>query len=84
VTHAKQIFKSSNGGKANVVADALSRKSQSVISKTPSSPDQLAKQLGMIQLEVAPNDDDAAIAALIIRPLTAYRIKIAQENDPEL
>jgi hypothetical protein len=71
-------------GKANVVADALSRKSQSVISETPSSPDQLAKQLGMIQLEVAPNDDDAAMAALIIRPLTADQIKIAQENDPEL
>jgi hypothetical protein len=49
-----------------VVADALSKNSQSVISETPSSPDQLAKQLGMIQLEVAPNDDDAIIATLII------------------
>jgi hypothetical protein len=71
-------------GKANVVADILSRKSQNVILETSSSPDQLAKQLGMIQLEVAPNDDDAAIAALIIQPLTANRIKIAQENDLEL
>jgi hypothetical protein len=53
-------------GKANVVADALSRKSQSVISKTPAFSDQLAKQLGMIQHEVAPNDDDVEIAALII------------------
>jgi hypothetical protein len=71
-------------GKANVVADALNRKSLSVISETPSSLNQLAKQLGMIQLEVTLNDDDAAIVALIIRPLTADRIKIAQENDLEL
>ena len=35
-------------------------------------------------LEIAPNDDDVAIAALIIRPLTADRIKLAQENDLEL
>ena len=71
-------------GKVNVVANARSKKSQSVISETLSSSDQLAKQLGMIQLEVAPNDDNVAIAALIIQPLIANRIKIAQENDLEL
>jgi len=35
----------------------------------------------MIQLDVAPSVKDAVLAALIIRPLTADRIKIAQEND---
>ena len=53
-------------GKANVVANTLSRKSQSVIFETPSFPDQLAKQLGTIQPKVAPNGDDVTIAALII------------------
>jgi hypothetical protein len=35
----------------------------------------------MIQLDVAPSVKDAVLAAFIIRPLTADRIKIAQEND---
>jgi hypothetical protein len=35
----------------------------------------------MIQLDVAPSVKDAILSALIIRPLTADRIKIAQEND---
>lgn len=68
-------------GKANVVADALSRKSQSASTNSTPTPNQLAKQLGMIQLDVAPSVKDAILAALIIRPLTADRIKIAQEND---
>ncbi|XP_062164975.1 uncharacterized protein LOC133871563 [Alnus glutinosa] len=68
-------------GKANVVADALSRKSLGVSTNSTPTPNQLAKQLGMIQLDVAPSVKDAILAALIIRPLTADRIKIAQEND---
>jgi hypothetical protein len=67
--------------KANVVADALSRKSQSASTNSTPTPNQLAKQLGMIQLDVAPSVKDVVLAALIIRPLTANRIKIAQEND---
>jgi len=35
----------------------------------------------MIELDVAPSVKDAVLAALIIRPLIADRIKIAQEND---
>jgi hypothetical protein len=35
-------------GKANVVADVLSRKSQSEASNSLPSPDQLAQQFGMI------------------------------------
>lgn len=70
--------------KANVVVDALSRKSWSVSSKTTPTPDQLAKQFGMIQLNVVPNDFDTALATLVIWPLIVDRIKVAQENDLEL
>jgi hypothetical protein len=48
------------------------------------TPNQLAQQLGMIQLDIAPTEEQSALVTLIIQPLTADRIKIAQENDLEL
>jgi hypothetical protein len=60
-------------GKANVVADALSRKSQGASTNSMPTPNQLAKQLGMIQLDVAPSVKDAVLATFFIRPSTAYR-----------
>jgi hypothetical protein len=62
-------------GKAIVVADALSRKSQGASTNSTPTPNQLAKQLGMIQLDMAPSVKDAVLAALIIHLLTADRIK---------
>jgi hypothetical protein len=43
-------------GKANVVADALSRKSCSKVLNSITTPDQLARHEEMIQLNVIPND----------------------------
>jgi ribonuclease HI len=73
-----------HSGKANVVANALSRKSQSDTLNTLSTLDQLAQQLEMIQLNIAPTEEQSALATLLIHPLIADRIKIAQENDLEL
>jgi hypothetical protein len=71
-------------GKTNVVADALSRKSRSEVLNSLSSLDQLAQQMGMIQLDVTPTEEQAPLATLVIRPLISNRIKEAQENDLKL
>jgi len=73
-----------HSGKANVVADAISRKSRSEVLNSMVTPDQLAQQMGMIQLNVAPTEEQAALATLVIHPLIFDRIKMAQENDLEL
>jgi hypothetical protein len=69
-------------GKANVVADALSRKSCSGVLNSVTTPDQLAQHMEMIQLNVV--DEQAALATLVIQPLTSNRIRMAQGNDLEL
>jgi hypothetical protein len=71
-------------GKANVVADALSRKSQGDVSDSMITPDQLAQQFGMIQLDTRPTIGDVRLATCIIVPMIADWIKVAQEKDPEL
>lgn len=38
----------------------------------------------MIQLDVTPTEEQAALATLVIRPLISDRIKEAQENELEL
>jgi hypothetical protein len=73
-----------HSGKANVVADALSRKSRSEVLSSLSTPDQLTQQMGMIQLNVTPTEEQAALATLVIRSLISDRIREAQENDLEL
>jgi len=74
-----------HSGKANVVvADALSMKSRSEVLNSIITPNQLAQQMGMIQLSVAPTKEQAALATLVTRPLIFDRIKMAQENDLEL
>jgi hypothetical protein len=73
-----------HSGMVNVVANALSRKSRSEVLNSMIAPDQLAQQMGMIQLNVAPTEEQAALATLVIHPLIFDRIKMAQENDLEL
>jgi hypothetical protein len=71
-------------GKANVVADALSRKSQGEASNSMVSLDQLAKQFGMIQFDTRLTTGGMSLATLTIQPMLTDRIKVAQEKDPEL
>jgi hypothetical protein len=71
-------------GKENVVADALSKKSQGGVVKSEPTLDQLAQQIGMIQLDTRPTNRDVSLATLVILPTLADQIKLAQEKDPEL
>jgi predicted RNase H-like nuclease len=73
-----------HSSKANFVVDTLSRKSLGDTLNSLTTPDQLAQQIGMIQLDVTPTEEQAALATLVIHPLISYRIKEAQENDLEL
>jgi hypothetical protein len=54
-----------NPRKENVVTDALSRKSQGASTNSTPTPNQLAKQLGMIQLDVAPSVKDAVLGTFL-------------------
>jgi hypothetical protein len=71
-------------GKANVVADALSRKSQSEASNSMQSLDRLAKQFRMIQFDTRSTIEGMSLATLTIQPMLTDWIKVVQEKDPEL
>jgi hypothetical protein len=71
-------------GKANVVADALSRKSRSEASNLVPTTDQLAQQFGMIHFGTKPTTRWMSLATLSIQPMLTDWIKVAQEADPEL
>jgi hypothetical protein len=64
-------------GKANVVADALSRKSRSEASYLVPTMDQLAQQFGMIQFGTRPTTRWMSLATLIIQPMLTDWIKVA-------
>jgi hypothetical protein len=71
-----------HSGKANVVADALSRKSCSKVLHSITTPDQLAQCVEIIQLNAI--EERVALVTLVIHPLTSDKIQLAQENDLEL
>ena len=70
-------------GKANVVADALSRKSMGQLTSLPTSQVELVKDLEKLQIEVVttPGQVTARLAVLIIRPTLRDRIIEAQNKD---
>jgi hypothetical protein len=55
-----------HSSKANVVAVALSRKSRGEVLNALTTPDQLAQQMVMIQLNVTPTEEQAALSTLVI------------------
>ena len=71
-------------GKANVVADALSRRSKSEASNLVLTTNQLAQQFGMIQFGTSPTTRWMSLATLIIQPMLTDWMKVAQEADPGL
>jgi hypothetical protein len=71
-------------GKANVVADALSRKSRSEASNLVPTMDQLAQQFGMIHFGTRQITRWMSLATLSIQLMLTDWIKVAQEADPEL
>ncbi|KAI3681176.1 hypothetical protein L6452_35961 [Arctium lappa] len=70
-------------GKANVVADALSRKAVGQISSLL-VPTQLATEIDRYGLEIYPHNDQSFLSSLIVEPTLISRIKAAQQNDGEL
>ena len=68
-------------GKANVVADALSRKSMALM-RLIQQP--IARDLQRLELEVIPVGHKNIISALIVQPTLQERIKMEQQKDVKL
>lgn len=71
-------------GKANVVVDALNRKSQCEATATMLTQTQLIQEFKKLNIDVTPNEDLAFVATLVIQPLTKDRVREAQGKDPML
>jgi hypothetical protein len=71
-------------GKANVVADALSRKSYDAKVDKSTTVDELVQQFAIVQINNTLTGESPALTALVVQPLTRERIRLAQENDDEL
>lgn len=71
-------------GKANVVADALSRKSH--LTTLPTTQEQLIREFEKLNLEMVkpPSTTSGVIASLVVRPMIRDRIREAQKDDPFL
>ncbi|KAJ9536336.1 hypothetical protein OSB04_un000487 [Centaurea solstitialis] len=70
-------------GKANVVADALSRKAvEQVFSLIV--PTELASEIKRFGLEIYPSSQTGILASLMVEPTLISRIKEAQQHDSEL
>ncbi|XP_022897626.1 uncharacterized protein LOC111411316 [Olea europaea var. sylvestris] len=73
-------------GKANVVANALSRKTGSQLTVLPTVQKHLVRDFEKLRLEVItpPTQTTARVRAFMIRPILLDRIKEAQNKDPFL
>ena len=71
-------------GKANVVADALSRKTKRTIAFLAIVNPHLRKELEKLQTEVISSKEQANLAALQITSSIVDKIKEGQRNNPEL
>ena len=71
-------------GKANVVADALSRKSSSSSADTQVFSLTSLVQMRAMNLRLEVQNDGALIATFQVRPMLHDRIKKAQSKDPML
>ncbi|PKA59558.1 hypothetical protein AXF42_Ash018025 [Apostasia shenzhenica] len=68
-------------GKANIVADALNRKSAS---NTLTNQEALIKEIEQLQLETRISDDKRMVAHLCIQPNLHEKIKNVQQEDSEI
>ena len=71
-------------GKANVVADALSRKSLAAMSLKYVDWKHLLTDLHRLELEIVPKGLMEKLAALTLQPIILERIKQSQNIDPYL
>jgi hypothetical protein len=70
-------------GKANVVADALSKKSRGEAACLKTVPRELQTDLERFELEIVMGEMQALMAKLEIQPTLLERIRVAQEKDDE-
>jgi len=71
-------------GKANVVADALSRKPRAVVASLLTTNQSLLSELDPLCIEVIVLADRSQLASLQITSHVVDRIKELQKEDPEL
>ncbi|KAH9722450.1 Endonuclease [Citrus sinensis] len=71
-------------GKANVVADALSRKSSGCMAHLITMQSHLVKDLRRCGIEVVTHGQADMLAHLTVQPTLIDRVKVAQKNDIEL
>jgi hypothetical protein len=70
--------------KGNVVADALSKKYQEEETEPEEIMGELSQQFALVQIDEVMTGGPPIMAALVVDPMSIKRIRIAQENDPEL
>ena len=71
-------------GKANVVADALSRKSRSSVANLRVFPLSYLIQLRAMNVKLNLQENGVLVATLQVRPILRDRIKAVQSKDPQL
>ncbi|OMO91869.1 reverse transcriptase [Corchorus capsularis] len=71
-------------GKANVVVDALSRKSTGSMAALITTQRRLLEELDGEQIEVVMQGEGVLLASLVVQPSLIERIKVAQKDDLEL
>ena len=68
-------------GKANVVADALSRKSSGFSAALLTTQKEIINDLERMGIEIGMGDSQAFMASLTIQPTLIEKIKISQVDD---
>ncbi|XP_041015054.1 uncharacterized protein LOC121257868 [Juglans microcarpa x Juglans regia] len=80
----KKLFAKLNKCKANVLADALIRKSLGPAVATLTTQHHLLMDLERVVIEVVTSDQQALVASLMVQPTLIDRIKHAQKEDSGL
>ena len=71
-------------GKANVVADALSRKSSDFLAALLTTQKEIIKDLEMMEIEIVMGNSQVFLASLTIQPTLTEKIKSSQVNDAQI
>ena len=71
-------------GKANVVADALSRKSFDFLAALLTTQKEIIKDLERMGIEIVMGDSQVFMASLIIQPTLIEKIKSSQVDDAQI